>query len=275
MTDRYKERGPARFILGPKPSDLIVVVADPGITTTALITSIVLSVGVDECKPIAIFSRRLRALEWGINLLSVESGVPLGKIESGLLLREDWPLLSRAAGILAGSPIYISDATSLTNNEIRTQLHDHAAGKIRGISIIDDPRMIGHQKDSLKDDEIVDVLNSLKSIASDIDQPIIVFAPLTLLGMPAAVEAASLVIHVVHRRMGKNDAELSPGCLATIYLQDRDIDSSTSSSTCGMNIVDPSAPVSVAPSELTKIREWLRGVFRLMELRYESTHKQP
>jgi hypothetical protein len=71
--------------------------------------------------PVALFSLEMSRDQVVERLLAAESFVDLHRLRSGHLRDDDYPKMSRAAGLLGTAPIWIDDTPALTLLELRSK----------------------------------------------------------------------------------------------------------------------------------------------------------
>jgi len=100
-------------------------------------------------------------------------------IRKGILSRDDWARLTTVAGMISESPIFIDDSSDLNVLELRTRArrlaHELLAQNKRlGMVVIDYiQRMRGINPRDSRQQEIADISNSLKSLARELDIPVV------------------------------------------------------------------------------------------------------
>ena len=99
---------------GLQPSDLIVVAGRPSMGKTSFCLNIAQYAAVHEHTPVAIFSLEMSKEQLVQRMLCSEAQVDSHKLRTGYLSDSDWPKLTRGAGILSESPIFIDDTPGIT-----------------------------------------------------------------------------------------------------------------------------------------------------------------
>jgi replicative DNA helicase len=164
---------------GMHPGDLIIVAGRPGMGKT----SFALNVGVNAClvskKTVAVFSLEMPKEQLTKRMLCSEARVDAGRLRTGRLLREDWPPLANAAGVLSDLPIYIDDTPGLTLMELRAKARRLRSESGLGLIIIDYLQLMraGVRTDS-REQEISEISRSLKGLAKELSLPVIALSQL-------------------------------------------------------------------------------------------------
>lgn len=165
---------------GLQPSDLIIIAGRPSMGKTALALSIVQHVSVKEKIPTAIFSFEMSQPQLVIRLLCAEARVDVHKLRIGKLNREELPRISLAAGALREAEIFLDDTTPMTVIEMRAKARRLKAKHNIGLLVIDYLQLIegSHNLDN-RQQEISEISRSLKSLAKELNIPIIALSQLS------------------------------------------------------------------------------------------------
>ena len=171
---------------GLQKSDLIILAARPGVGKTSFALNIAQNVGVQSKKPVLIFSLEMKKDQLVQRMLCSQAEIDMGRLKSGKLQSEDWIKLSEAMGVLSEAPIYIDDTPVLTITDLRAKCRKAAMalkGEI-GLVIIDYLQLMeGTSKGGNSDMNRVNIISAisrgLKSIAREIDVPIIALSQLS------------------------------------------------------------------------------------------------
>jgi replicative DNA helicase len=165
---------------GFQPSDLIIIAGRPSMGKTAFVLNIAEHVGIEARVPVAIFSLEMSREQLVMRMLSSVSGVDGNRLRRGFLSREDWPLLSRAAGKLSDAPIYIDDSAACTVLEIRAKARRLKADHGLALVIVDYLQLIrGRDRTENRQQEISEISRSLKSLAKELKVPVIALSQLS------------------------------------------------------------------------------------------------
>jgi replicative DNA helicase len=130
--------------------------------------------------PVAIFSLEMSEYQLVHRLFASQSEVPLHRLRSGGLQKEDWPRLISAAGILSGAPIWIDDSAAPTVLEIRAKCRRLKAENNLGMVLIDYLQMIkpfGRAENRVQ--EISQITRALKALAKELNVPVVALSQLS------------------------------------------------------------------------------------------------
>ncbi len=169
-----------RFTAGLQKSDLIILAARPSMGKTALALNIAYNVAHTSHTPVAIFSLEMSKEQLVRRLLSA-----IGRIDASLLrqaaflTRDQWTHLQEAAGKLMDCPIYIDDTPAVTVLEVRAKCRRLMREKELGLVLIDYLQLMrGRRDSSSREQEISEISRSLKSLAKDLNIPIVALSQL-------------------------------------------------------------------------------------------------
>ena len=166
---------------GFHPSDLIIIAGRPSMGKTAFCMNIATHIGVNKKKTIAIFSLEMSREQLVIRMLCSEARINAGKVRTGYLSKSDWPDLTRAAGLLSESPIFIDDSPAQSVLDIRAKARRlQAERKGLDLIIVDYLQLMRSRgKVENRQQEISDITRSLKALAKELKVPVIAISQLS------------------------------------------------------------------------------------------------
>jgi replicative DNA helicase len=172
---------------GFQKSDLIIIAARPSMGKTALALTLARNAAVDNKIPIGIFSLEMSTMQLVIRMLCAEGRLNAHLVRTGKLPTEEGVKLSKNAHKLIEAPIYVDDAPAQTVLEIRAKARRLKVEKNIGMIIIDYLQLMqGPSNSESREREISYISRSLKSLAKELNIPVIALAQLN-----RAVEARS------------------------------------------------------------------------------------
>ncbi len=166
---------------GWQPSDLIIVAARPSMGKTAFVLSMARNITIDHERPVAFFSLEMSATQLMIRLIVSESGLSSRDIRSGQLTQEQWRHLEESTKPLATAPLFIDDTPALSISEFRSKARRLKSQHDIQLIIIDYLQLMTCKMDSKagsREQEVSTISRSLKSIAKELDIPIIALSQL-------------------------------------------------------------------------------------------------
>lgn len=171
-----------KILGGLQKSDLVILAARPSMGKTSLALDIIRHVGVEERKPVAIFSLEMSKDQLVDRLLSAQSGVNLFKIRSGQLNDNDFELLGEAMGALSEAPIYIDDASGANIMEVRTKARRLQTEHGISLLVIDYLQLMQGRSSSGSDNrvqEVSEISRNLKILARELNVPVLALSQLS------------------------------------------------------------------------------------------------
>lgn len=166
---------------GLQPSDLIIIAGRPGMGKTAFCLNIAEHVGVHIRRPVAIFSLEMSKEQLVIRFLCSHAKVDSSKLRTGFLSREDWPILTRSAGVLSEAPIYIDDTPAQSALDIRAKARrlQVEQGDL-ALVIVDYLQLMQTRgRTESRQQEISGITRSLKALAKELNVPVIALSQLS------------------------------------------------------------------------------------------------
>lgn len=167
---------------GLQGGDLIIVAGRPSMGKTAFSINIAENVALDTKLPVAIFSMEMGATQLATRMIGSVGRLDQHRMRNGRLEDEDWEKLTTALGKLNEAPIFIDEGAGLTSFDVRARarrLH-RQCGKL-GLIVIDYIQLMsgaaGRQSEN-RATEISEISRSLKSLAKELDCPVIALSQL-------------------------------------------------------------------------------------------------
>lgn len=166
---------------GFQKGDLIIIAGRPSMGKTAFALNICQHAAIyaRQKTGVAIFSMDMSKERLVTMLISSEGGIDGSRIRTGYLSENDWPQLTAGAARLHDAPIYIDDSPLMSVLEIRAKCNRLKAEKNIGMVIIDNLQLIlGIRNSESGQMETHEALSSLKTLAKELDIPVIVLVRL-------------------------------------------------------------------------------------------------
>ncbi len=174
-----------KMTAGLQPSELILIAARPSMGKTAFALNIAENVALLEKKPVALFSIEMSKESLMMRLLCSVGRVNAHKARQGFLATRDWPALTTAAAKLSEADIYIDDSSTLSVLELRARARRLASElkvqkKELALIVIDYIQMMrGSGGQESRQQEIAEISRSLKSLARDLNVPVVALSQLS------------------------------------------------------------------------------------------------
>ena len=168
-----------KLTAGMHPGDLIIVAGRPGMGKTSFAMNVAFNACAQGEVPVAVFSLEMPKEQLVKRLLVSEARVDGGRMRTGQLLRDDWPKLAAAAGVLSEMPIFIDDTPSITMVELRSKARRLQSEHGLGLIVIDYLQLMrsGSKNDS-REQEISEISRNLKGLAKELELPVIALSQL-------------------------------------------------------------------------------------------------
>jgi replicative DNA helicase len=165
---------------GLQPSDLILIAARPSVGKTAFVLNIAEYVAIKNNVPTVIFSLEMSQDQLVKRILSMNSRVNSQAIRTGSLSGDDWANLMESARIIGNSNLIIDDTSAISISELRSKCRKLKLEKNLGLVIIDYLQlMTGSKKAESRQQEISEISRSLKSLAREINVPVVALSQLS------------------------------------------------------------------------------------------------
>ena len=168
-----------RITSGWQKSDLIILAARPSMGKTAFVLSMARNMAVDHSRPVAFFSLEMSSIQLVNRLIIGETQLASDKIRTGNLENYEWEQLEYKIKDLEQAPIYVDDTPAISIFEFRAkcrrlkQKYDIQAVVIDYLQL-----MTGSKDTGSREQEVSNISRSLKSVAKELDIPIIALSQL-------------------------------------------------------------------------------------------------
>lgn len=165
---------------GLQSSDLIIVAGRPSMGKTTFAMNIAENVVMKSKLPVLIFSMEMPGESIVMRLLSSLSRIDQLKIRTGKIDEQDWPRVMSTVSMLSEVPLFIDDTPALSPAELRARARRLAKehGQI-GMIVIDYLQLMqvpGFNENRTA--EISEISRSLKSLAKELQVPVIALSQL-------------------------------------------------------------------------------------------------
>lgn len=167
------------FLGGFQRSDLIIVAARPSMGKTAFALSVARNAAVEHKIPVGIFSLEMSTMQLVIRLLCAEARLNAHLVRTGKLPLSEGEKLSKNAHKLSEAPIFIDDTPAQSILEIRAKARRLKAERNIGMIIVDYLQLMqGPANAESREREISHISRSLKSLAKELNIPVVSLAQL-------------------------------------------------------------------------------------------------
>ncbi|HTF06403.1 MAG TPA: replicative DNA helicase, partial [Bacteroidia bacterium] len=171
-----------RMTSGWQNSDLVILAARPAMGKTAFVLSLARNAAVDFQRPIAVFSLEMASVQLVQRLISAEAELPAEKLKKGQLVDHEMQQLHVKIGKLSEAPLFIDDTPALSIFEMRAKCRRLKAQHDIQMVIVDYLQLMTTGSDNSRgnrEQEISTISRSLKSIAKELNIPVIALSQLS------------------------------------------------------------------------------------------------
>ena len=171
-----------KLTTGFQGGEMIILAARPGMGKTALALNMATYAGKTTNKAVAIFNLEMPAEMLVNRMISSVGRIDSYKLQTGNMHEKDWQRYNEAMSQLAETNIYIEADAGTTISEIRAKCRRLASSdKGLGLVIIDYLQLInsGSKKVESRQVEVSDISRSLKTMALELNVPVIALSQLS------------------------------------------------------------------------------------------------
>ena len=166
---------------GLQRGDLIIIAARPSMGKSTLVLNMAQNIAIEQELPVAIFSLEMPTQQVLLRMLAAEAQINFSHLRTGNLTGEDWTGLTQAVSSLMSVPIFINDTRGVTVQTLRAE-----GRRLKGehndlaVIIVDYLQLLsGSGRYTGRVEEISDISRALKTLAWELDTPIIACSQLS------------------------------------------------------------------------------------------------
>ncbi len=165
---------------GLHPGEMVVIAARPSMGKTSLAMNIAEHVTIEEKVPVGVFSLEMTSDSLVLRMLCSRARVNLRNVREGFLAERDFPKLTEAAGKLAAAPLFIDDSSGLSILQLRAKARRMSQQYGIKLFVIDYLQLLHStaRRAENRQQEIADISNGIKSLAKELNVPVIVLSQL-------------------------------------------------------------------------------------------------
>ena len=164
---------------GLQPSDLIIVAGRPAMGKTTFAMNVAEHAAIKHGKSVAVFSMEMASLQLVMRMFSSIGQIDQNRIRTGTLEDMDWPKLTSAMNLLHKSKIFIDDTPALSPAELRARARRLKREHDIDLIVVDYLQLMSVP--DIKENratEIAEISRSLKTIAKELNVPVIALSQL-------------------------------------------------------------------------------------------------
>lgn len=171
---------------GFQRSDLIILAARPGMGKTAFALTVARNAVFEqttEPRAVAIFSLEMGSKQIISRMISAEAEISGKKLRTGQLEEYEWAQLNAKIAKLSNAPIFIDDTPALSVFDLRAKCRRLKTHHNIELIIIDYLQLLrgddDKNKNTNREQEVSYISRSLKSLAKELDVPVIALSQLS------------------------------------------------------------------------------------------------
>jgi replicative DNA helicase len=160
--------------------EMVVIAARPSMGKTSLAMNIAEYVSIEQRLPVGVFSLEMTSESLVLRMLCSRSRVNLRNVREGFLAERDFPKLTGSAGKLANAPLFIDDSSALSILQLRAKARRMSQQYGIKLFVVDYLQLLHStaRRAENRQQEIADISSGIKSLAKELNVPIIVLSQL-------------------------------------------------------------------------------------------------
>ncbi len=167
---------------GWQKSDLIIIAARPAMGKTALVLTLARNAAVEFSKPVVVFSLEMSSLQLVNRLISAEAELDGEKLRKGDLRDHEFIQMNSRIKSLSNAPLFIDDTPALSIFELRAKARRLKENHDIQMIVVDYLQLMTsgvEGRGGNREQEISYISRSLKSLAKELEIPIIALSQLS------------------------------------------------------------------------------------------------
>lgn len=166
---------------GLQPSDLVIVAGRPSMGKTTLVMNMAEHAAIKSGKPVVVFSMEMPSDSLAMRMMSSLGRIDQHKIRTGKLDDDDWPRVTSAVHMLSEAALFIDDTPALSPAEMRARSRriakEHGSVGLIVVDYLQLMKVPGFNAEN-RTAEISEISRSLKSLAKELQAPVIALSQL-------------------------------------------------------------------------------------------------
>ena len=160
--------------------EMVVIAARPSMGKTSLAMNIAEHVAIEQRLPVGVFSLEMTSESLVLRMLCSRSRVNLRNVREGFLAERDFPKLTGSAGKLANAPLFIDDSSALSILQLRAKARRMSQQYGIKLFVVDYLQLLHStaRRAENRQQEIADISSGIKSLAKELNVPVIVLSQL-------------------------------------------------------------------------------------------------
>ena len=171
------------LLTGLHGGELIIVGARPSMGKSAFGLNITGYAGMHAGRSVAYFSLDMPNDQLAMRLLCSDARVDMQAVRHGSLRDEDWVSLASTLGPLAASKIYMDDTSGITPSQLRSRCRRLKMERGLDLVVVDYLQLMNADgRVENRQNEVSEISRNLKSIAKELNVPVVALAQLSRAG---------------------------------------------------------------------------------------------
>ena len=171
------------LLTGLHGGELIIVGARPSMGKSAFGLNITGYAGMHAGRSVAYFSLEMPNDQLAMRLLCSDARVDMQAVRHGSLRDEDWVSLASTLGPLAASKIYMDDTSGITPSQLRSRCRRLKMERGLDMVVVDYLQLMNADgRVENRQNEVSEISRNLKSIAKELNVPVVALAQLSRAG---------------------------------------------------------------------------------------------
>lgn len=168
-----------KMTLGLNAGELTIIAARPSMGKTAFCLNIAQHIALKQKKTCAFFSLEMSREAVMMRLLASEARISMQELRKGNISDSGWPKLIEAAGAISESHLFLDESSGVSPFEIRSRCRRLKAQHGLDVIMIDYLQLMKmKEKMESREREVSEISRTLKSIAKELNIPVIALAQL-------------------------------------------------------------------------------------------------
>ena len=171
------------LLTGLHGGELVIVGARPSMGKSSFGMNVVDYAATMAGRTAAVFSLEMPKDQLAMRLLCGDARVDMQSVRHGSLRDDDWVKLSSALGPLAAANIYIDDTSGITPSQLRSRCRRLKMERGLDLIVVDYLQLMSSDSHAEnRQNEVSEISRNLKSIAKELDVPLVALAQLSRAG---------------------------------------------------------------------------------------------
>ncbi len=170
-----------RSTLGFQPGSLVVLAARPSVGKTAFALNVAVHAATKHKKRVAFFSLEMPSEQLALRMLASEAKLDWRRLTQGQLQKYDWDKIATQADRIGGASVWLDDTFVLTPVELRSKCRKLKRESGLDLVVVDYLQLMHAPSDrsaQSREQEIATISRSLKSLAKELEIPIVALSQL-------------------------------------------------------------------------------------------------